>query len=65
MEIVRKVLGYAKENGLYPYEIVNAPIRKGKNIEYVLHLQAVASGWERTQTLLDEVKTIIENNKEK
>ena len=65
VEIVRKVLGYAKENGLYPYEIVDAPIRKGKNIEYVLHLQAVASGWERTQTLLDEVKTIIENNKEK
>lgn len=65
VEIVRKVLGYAKENGLYPYEIVDAPIRKGKNIEYVLHLQASASGWERTQILLDKVKTVIENNREK
>ena len=65
VEIVRKVLGYAKENGLYPYEIVDAPIRKGKSIEYVLHLQAAASGWERTQILLDKVKTVIENNREK
>ena len=40
VEIVKKVLGYAEENGLYPLGIVNAPVRKGKNIEYVLNLNA-------------------------
>ncbi len=34
-DIVDKVFGYAKECGLSLYGITNAPIRKGKNIEYV------------------------------
>ena len=34
-EIVEKVVTYAKESGLYLYDITNAPIRKGKNVEYV------------------------------
>lgn len=34
-ELVMKVVGYALENGLYLYGITNAPIRKGKNVEYV------------------------------
>ena len=38
-KIVERVLEYAEENGLYPFGIVNAPLRKGKNIEYVLHLK--------------------------
>ncbi len=38
-KIIQKVLGYAIENGLYPFNIINAPIRKGKNIEYVLHIK--------------------------
>lgn len=35
VEIVEKVVRYATENGLYLYDIVNAPVRKGKNVEYV------------------------------
>ena len=35
VEIVSKVVGYAKENGLQLCDITNAPIRKGKNLEYV------------------------------
>lgn len=35
LAIVQKVVEYAMECGLYLYDIVNAPIRKGKNIEYV------------------------------
>ena len=38
-DIVKKVLGYATAEGLYPYGIVNAPVRKGKNVEYVLYLK--------------------------
>ena len=38
-KIVKKVLGYAAENELLPMEITNAPLKKGKNIEYVLHLK--------------------------
>ena len=38
-DIVKKVLGYAVGEGLYPFAIVNAPVRKGKNVEYVLHLK--------------------------
>ena len=40
-KIVKKVLGYAAENGLLPVEITNAPLKKGKNIEYVLHLKKI------------------------
>lgn len=38
-KILKKVLGYARESGLKPCEIVNAPVRKKKNVEYVLHLR--------------------------
>ena len=38
-KIVKKVLVFAAESGLEPLEITNAPIKKGKNIEYVLHLK--------------------------
>lgn len=38
-KIVKKVLIYAMENALIPMEITNAPLKKGKNIEYVLHLK--------------------------
>ena len=34
-----RMKSYVQENGLYPHGIVNAPIRKGKNIEYVLHIK--------------------------
>ena len=35
LAIIQKVIEYATECGLYLYDIVNAPIRKGKNVEYV------------------------------
>ena len=38
VEIVKKVLGYAEAVGLYPFNLVNAPVRKGKNVEYVLYV---------------------------
>lgn len=37
-KIFKKVLGYAEEAGLSPIHVTNAPLRKGKNIEYILQL---------------------------
>lgn len=55
-KIVEKVLNYAEENGLYPFGIVNAPIRKGKNIEYVLHVKPDERGKKSTLQILSEMK---------
>ncbi len=60
--IVKKVLGYLAESGLYPFGIVNAPVRKGKNIEYVLHIRATARGARTENSIVDEVKAFIKRN---
>ena len=44
LEIIKKVISYAAEDELYPHAIVNAPVRKGKNIEYIVWLKKVAQG---------------------
>ena len=51
-EIVKRVLGYAKESGLYPYAITNAPIRKGKNVEFVALWKKTAGGMKEYEVLL-------------
>lgn len=60
--IVEKVLSYASENGLFPYGIVNAPVRKGKNIEYLLWIKPVYTQAKRTSEILNEVKAVVKNN---
>ncbi len=60
-EIVKKVLGYLSECGLYPRSIVDAPIRKGKNIEYVLHIRTQKEGSAAPQTIIEQVKAIVKN----
>lgn len=40
--IVQKVLSYAAQSSLMPLEITNAPLKKGKNLEYILHLQTTS-----------------------
>ncbi len=57
-KIVEKVLMYAEENRLYPFGIVNAPIRKGKNIEYVLHVKPDERGKKSNVQILNEMKDI-------
>ncbi len=59
--IVDKVLSYLTENGLYPHEIINAPIRKGKNIEYVLHCKKEFTGAKTTKQIVEEVKLLSKN----
>ncbi len=58
-EIVEKVLGYLEENALYPHGIINAPIRKGKNIEYVLYIKHVQEGAKKKWEILNEVKNFV------
>ena len=60
--IVQKVLGYCKECGLYPFGIVNAPVRKGKNIEYVLYVKNVNENAKYDNQILDEVKNFVKLN---
>jgi len=61
-EIVKKVYGYCSESGLYPFGIVNAPVRKGKNIEYVLYLKKSEYGCQKLTELLETVKNFVRRN---
>ena len=61
-DIVEKVLGYAMENGLYPFGIVNAPVRKGKNVEYVLKLRKTDKYACSVQVIKDYVKNFVRHN---
>ena len=62
-KIVEKVLGFAEENGLYPFGIVNAPVRKGKNIEYVLQIKAKREGSLSTAQTVDIVQRFLQELK--
>ncbi len=61
-DIVKKVLGYLAESGLYPQGIINAPIRKGKNVEYILHVSPADKGAQTDVFIIDEVKKLIKRN---
>ncbi len=58
-DIVKKVFSYATENGLYPHALTNAPVRKGKNLEYVLLVKPDCTGAPRQETLLLQLKETI------
>ena len=61
-KIVENVLNFLFENGLYPRGITNAPIRKGKNIEYVLHLQKNKENTLSTKEIVERVKFLVKEN---
>lgn len=61
-EIVKKVLKYVAENGLFVQGIVNAPVRKGKNIEYILHIQKTSKNAKTDTQIIDEVKALVKSN---
>jgi 23S rRNA (cytidine1920-2'-O)/16S rRNA (cytidine1409-2'-O)-methyltransferase len=61
-EIVKKVLKYLAESELYPYGIVNAPIRKGKNIEYILYIRPLKKGALSEDQIIERVKTLVKSN---
>jgi 23S rRNA (cytidine1920-2'-O)/16S rRNA (cytidine1409-2'-O)-methyltransferase len=62
--IVKKVLGYLAESGLYAHGIVHAPVRKGKNIEYVLYVRPQKLGAKSEIQITEEVKRLVKCNSE-
>jgi predicted rRNA methylase YqxC with S4 and FtsJ domains len=62
VEIVKKVLGYARENALFPCDIVPAPIRKGKNVEYVLWLKKGVANTKNEREILEKVKYFVKES---
>ena len=65
-QIVQSVLKYAADNGLYPFAITNAPVRKGKNIEYVLHVKPTYLNAQSSVQIVEWVKNFVkEQAKEK
>lgn len=60
--IVEKVLGYLTENGLYPHGIINAPIKKGKNIEYVLYCKPSYQQAKSAAQIIESVKNFVRRN---
>ena len=61
-DILKKVLGYLYENGLYAHGIINAPIRKGKNVEYVLWITKKEKNAKSTLQILEKVKELVKFN---
>ncbi len=64
IDVIKRILQYARESGVYPYGIVNAPIRKGKNIEYMLWAGRNEGRATTEAALLRAVKDIIRKSKE-
>ena len=60
--IVDNVLKYLEESGLFPRDIVNAPVRKGKNIEYVLYIQTNGFGAISRREIVEKVKNLVKQN---
>lgn len=61
-EIVKKVLKYLSESELYALNIVNAPIRKGKNVEYVLHVRSTDKYALTAEKIVEKVKILVKKN---
>ena len=62
VSIVKKVLGYLGESKLYPFGITNAPVRKGKNIEYVLYCKPEYQGAKANENIVNEVRSYVKRN---
>ena len=61
-EILKKVLQYLSQSELYAHGIVNAPIRKGKNIEYVLRISKAEKGALSNNAIIEQVKLLVKRN---
>lgn len=59
--IVEKVLGYARESALKPLDIVPAPVRKGKNIEYILYMENSGKNVQNDKQILEKVRNFVKH----
>jgi 23S rRNA (cytidine1920-2'-O)/16S rRNA (cytidine1409-2'-O)-methyltransferase len=60
--IVEKVVKDMLECGLYPHGIVNAPIRKGKNVEYVVYIKKQQKYALSIVKVIEIVKELVKRN---
>lgn len=58
-KIIEKVLNYAKDSNLFPLNIVNAPIKPKKNIEYVVLLQKNSKKYLTTSEITQKASNLI------
>ena len=61
-EIVKKVLKYLMDSELFACDIINAPIRKGKNIEYILLISKDGRVAISNERIVEKVKTLVKSN---
>ena len=61
-KIVKGIVEFCIQLGLYPFAIVNAPIRKGKNIEYVLQVRPYDKGAVSISTIEEKIKMFVKLN---
>lgn len=61
-KIVKGIVDACLEVGLYPIEIINAPVRKGKNIEYILHVKPTGLNSFFVSTIETSVKEFVKLN---
>lgn len=57
-KVVKKLLSDCAEIGLVPLEIVNAPIKTGKNVEYILHVKN-GKGNDNSERILSTLKALV------
>jgi 23S rRNA (cytidine1920-2'-O)/16S rRNA (cytidine1409-2'-O)-methyltransferase len=58
-KIVAKIYAACVENGLQPLDIVNAPVREKKNIEYVIYLKKGGAKPTSLQKICDKADKIV------
>ena len=61
-DIFKKVLKYLTDSGLYAHGVVNAPIRKCKNIEYILHISKEQKGAIADEKIIQKVRELVKSN---
>ena len=61
-KIVKNIVECSMENGLYPFGVVNAPIRKGKNIEYILQIRPTEIGALSVNKIEEKIKEFVRLN---
>ena len=61
-DIFKKVLRYLSESSLYAHGVVNAPVRKGKNVEYILHISKKQQGTQTDEKIIEQVKLFVKQN---
>ncbi len=62
VKIVKNIVEFCIETGLYPFGIVNAPIRKGKNIEYILHVKSINLHSLSITKIEEKIKEFVKKN---